>query len=631
MRRALARWAGASPGAALVFAVAVALLAAALFFGGGSRLGPLAWIGTAALVSAGLGVAAAFWGLMPLPGLGREGVLFIVLGAALVGWIGVSIVWSVAPDRSWDAFNRGLVYLAFAAVGLLLAAVDERAPRRMAWACAALFTAVAVWALVGKVFPWLYDDYGRAARLRSPIGYWNALALVTAFGLPLVLWVASRRPHPRWARLGGVVSAYALGVALLLTYSRGGIAVALFALAAWFFLTDDRLESAAALALAAVPVAVVVLVGFALPGVADDGQPRSVRAHDGAWFGLALVLGGLLVALLAALALRYERPLPEARRRLVLRVAAAVGVVALLGGGLALAVRGAGDDVVGPGPSRIGAAGSNNRLDWWREAVDAWQGAPVVGTGAASFELLHRRLRDSRGIEVTEPHNLPLQFLAETGLIGFLLAGGTAAAALWGAWVALRRLEGEERAAAAALGLVLPTYLLHALADYDWDFVAVTGPFFLVAGLLVAAGRRPRAAARHRLWALGTVVVTWAALYSLLAPRLADYKVDQAYAHLDSPSTAASDARAAHTLNPLSIEPLLAWAAAEESRRRPGRALELYVQAVELQPLNPDAWFELGRFELEVLMDRERARRDLERALELDPYFAEAASALNSL
>ncbi|HET7857407.1 MAG TPA: O-antigen ligase family protein [Gaiellaceae bacterium] len=630
MRRALARWAGASPAAALVFAVAVALLAVALFFGGGSKLGPLVWIGSAALVAAGLGVAAAFWGLLPLPGLGREGVAFVVLAAALVGWIGVSIVWSVAPDRSWDAFNRGLVYLSFAAVGLLLAAVDEHAVRRMAWACAALFTAVAVWALAGKVFPWLYEDYGRAARLRSPVGYWNALALVMAFGLPLALWVASRRSHALWARVAGVVSAYVLGVALLLTYSRGGIAVALFALVAWFFLTGDRLESAAALVVAAVPVGAVALVGFLLPGVADDGEPRSVRVHDGAWFGLALVLGGLVVAGVAVLALRYERPLPAARRRLLLRVAAVAGVVALLAGGLALAVRGRGDDVVGPGPSRIGAAGSNNRLDWWGEAVDAWRDAPVVGTGAASFELLHRRLRDSAGINVTEPHNLALQFLAETGVVGFLLAAGMAAAALWGAWLALRRLEGEERAATAALGLVLPTYLLHALADYDWDFVAVSGPFFLVAGLLVAAGQRPRAFTRHRLWALGAVVVTWAALFSLLAPRLADYKVDQAYAKLDEPSEAASDARAAHALNPLSIEPLHVWAAAEEARGRPGRALELYVQAVDLQPLNPDAWFELGRFELEVLRDRERARRDLARALELDPYFAEAATALNS-
>jgi tetratricopeptide (TPR) repeat protein len=127
------------------------------------------------------------------------------------------------------------------------------------------------------------------------------------------------------------------------------------------------------------------------------------------------------------------------------------------------------------------------------------------------------------------------------------------------------------------------------------------------------------------------VLVTWAALYSLLAPRLAERKVDDAYAALGNPSQAVDDARDAHSLNPLSIDPLLAWAAAEEAQGRTERALELYVQAVELQPLNPDAWFELGRFELEALDDRQRARRDLSRALELDPYFAPAASVLDSV
>jgi hypothetical protein len=633
MRRPLARFAGASPATWLVFVVAVALVAAALFFSGGSRLGPLAWIGTFAILAAGLAIAAALWALIPLPALGREGVAFVALATALVAWIGASIVWSASPDRSWDYFNRSFVYLAFAVLGLFVAALDERAPRRIAALFAVLFTGVAIWALAGKVIPWLYDDYGRASRLRSPVGYWNALALVTAFGLPLALWAASRRAHVLWVRAGGVVSAYLLGVALLLTYSRGGIAVALFALAAWFVLSEDRLDGAAALAVAGLPAAVVVGIAFSLPGVADDGQPHSVRVHDGAWFGLALVLGGLVVAALAVAALRYEarRPLHPARRRLLVRIAAVAGVLALLAGGAVLAVRGAGEDVVGSDPARIGATGSNNRLDWWHEAVEAWRGAPLVGTGAASFELAHRRLRDSPGIEVTEPHNLALQFLAETGLIGFLLAAGTVAAVLWGAWLALGRLEGEQRAAGAALGLALPTYVLHALADYDWDFIAVSGPFFFVAGLLLAAGRRPFTVARHRVGALAAVLVTWAALYSLLAPRLADRKVDDAYAALATPSEAVDDAREAHSLNPLSIDPLLAWAAAEEAEGRSERALELYVQAVDLQPLNPDAWFELGRFELEVLDDRERARRDLSRALELDPYFAAAASLVNSL
>jgi tetratricopeptide (TPR) repeat protein len=632
MRRALAGWAGASPAALLLYAIAGALVAATLFFGGGSSLGHLAWIGGFALVAAGLAVAAVLWGLLPVPALGREGLAFLVAALALVVWIGLSVVWSAAPDRSWDYFNRSFVYLAFALLGLLVATLDARAPRRVAAALVVLLTLVAFWALAGKVVPALYDDYGRAARLRSPVGYWNALALLTAFGLPLALWAASRRVHALWVRVGGAVAVYLLGVTLFLTYSRGGIVAALFALAAWFVLTEDRFESAAALAVAAVPVAAVVGLGFKLPGVADDLQPRAVRVDDGAWFGLALFVGAVLVAAAAVAALRYEarRPLPGATRRLLLRVAAVVGGLALLAGATAVVLRGGGD-VVGSGPSRVGAAGSNNRLSWWEEAWDAFEGEPLLGTGAGSFELAHRKFRETPGVEVTEPHNLALQFLAETGLVGFLLAAGMAAAALWGAWLALGRLEGEQRAAATALGVALPTYLVHGLADYDWDFIAVTAPFFFLAGLLLAAGRRTLLVARRRLLALAAVLVLWASLYSLVAPRLADRKVDEAYASLDRPNEAADDARAAHRLNPLSVEPLLAWAAAEEARNASDRALERYVDAVELQPLNAETWFELGRFELEGLGETERARRDLRRALELDPYFTDAASLLNSL
>ena len=34
-------------------------------------------------------------------------------------------------------------------------------------------------------------------------------------------------------------------------------------------------------------------------------------------------------------------------------------------------------------------------------------------------------------------------------------------------------------------------WLLHALVDYPWDFVAVTGPALFAVGVLAAAGREP--------------------------------------------------------------------------------------------------------------------------------------------
>ena len=120
-------------------------------------------------------------------------------------------------------------------------------------------------------------------------------------------------------------------------------------------------------------------------------------------------------------------------------------------------------------------------------------------------------------------------------------------------------------------------------------------------------------------------------LLSLAAPRLAAKRVEEAYAAIDRNDTEAAvdKAQEARSLNPLSIEPLFAEAAAEEARGRVGRAQRLYVDAVEVQPLNARAWYELGCFELQVLNARQAARRDLERSRDLDPR-GPAATALIS-
>ena len=172
-----------------MLATAGVLLAASLLFGGGTSDERVAWIGGAAiLVALGLG-AAALWGLVPVPALGREGLALAGLAGGFVAWNGLTILWSAEPDRSWDYFNRGLVYFAFAVVGASLG--SAAAPRLVAWLALGLVGATAVWALAGKALPRLYEDYERFARLRSPVGYWSALALVLAFGLPLALWAAT--------------------------------------------------------------------------------------------------------------------------------------------------------------------------------------------------------------------------------------------------------------------------------------------------------------------------------------------------------------------------------------------------------------------------------------------------------
>jgi O-Antigen ligase len=379
-----------------------------------------------------------------------------------------------------------------------------------------------------------------------------------------------------------------------------------------------------------------VVVGawaFTQPGIASDLQPASTREVDGLQLGLALMVAGTVVAGVAYLVLeREERWRPRITWKLSGARMAGGAAAALL---VAVLVVSRGDPVdwardgfreftnpvsqAGSNPQRLGELNLNSRWTWWEEAWTLFTDEPVGGTGAGSFAVARRPIRINTTF-ATEPHNLALQFLAETGIVGFLLFAGFVATAAVGVVRALRSTVGGEAAAATALVLALLAYLLHALIDYDWDFIALTGPALVVLGVLLATCGRAMHRVRVPLWGVGAILIAVVALISLATPWLATRYVADAFAAIDrgDDQAALDAARRAHTLNPLSIEPLLAEAAAEEARGDGRSALVRYVEAVELQPLNWRSWYELGLFELETGR-RERAIRHLQRSRELDP------------
>ncbi|HET8651158.1 MAG TPA: O-antigen ligase family protein [Gaiellaceae bacterium] len=628
MPRGLPRNAGA------LLVAAAGLCLAAVLFGGGSRYAPLAWIGAAAVLAAALGLALVLLGRLAFPRLDGAAVAFVALLAWFVLWNAVSIVWSLQPDRSWEYFNRGVVYFAFVLLGILIAAAARWAPRAIAGGLLVLFAAALCWALVGKVVPNLGPDADRTARLRSPLGYWNALALLAGMAIPLALWAAVRREHTRWIRVGSVVVVYLAAIALLLTYSRGGVVVALAGVAVYIAFAGQRLETTAALVLALAPAALLATWSFGQPGLVEAGRPYDQRLRDGLEFGAAVVIVGAAVAFVAHLGVANEgRWQPQLTRVLSPRGIAVASVVVVLVAALGLT---RGDPVgwardsfreftnpvttAGSGPERLGDFGSNSRWTWWGEAWQLWEDHPVAGTGAGTFSLARRPLRTNTTV-ATEPHNLALQFLSETGLVGFLLITGAGVAAALATVRALRRLDQPDAAAVLALAVLALVYLIHGLVDYDWDFVAVSAPVFLVLGVLVAAGRPAARVPREAPFAVGFLVLGAAVLASLAAPWLAAREVESAYAALErrDAGEAASDARRARTLNPLAVEPLFAEAVAEEVAGDDRKALDLYIRAVELQPENPRTWFELGRFELDIGL-RDAGIRHLQRSSELDRW-----------
>jgi hypothetical protein len=626
MREPLARRA-----APLLLGAAGCLAAAAALFSDGSSDSRLVWLGLAALVPATVIGVSVLAGL-PRPAPGREALVALGLLGAFVCWCGISVLWSIEPDRSWSYFNRGLVYLAFAVVGLALGAYAPRAPRVWAYVLSVVLALPLGWALLGKAVPAVGSESGRIARLSSPIGYWNALALLFDMALPLALWLAARREHPHWLRAAGVVYVYALVVGLLLTYSRGGVVVAAVVGALWLALGRPRVESAAAFLLGGVAGLGVAVWAFSRPGLAEDLRPHSARVHDGAWFALVFLLAAVAVGAVAYVGSLAEerRPLSHRRRLLVGRAAlaalvagASVAVVALVveskpQGWFREFTQQPTNPTQTAGPGRLANISSTSRWQWWKEAWRAFEKQPLRGTGAGTFELTHRLLR-SNSIVVTEPHNVPLQFLSETGIVGFLLALGSVCAGGLGVLGAVRGLEGRDRLAAVALAVVALAYVLHSILDFDWDFVAVTAPFFLTVGVLLGRGTAP-VEARVFLAPLPAVVAIVDTL-PLLTPWFAKRASDSAEAAIDDgrPVQALRDARDARSLNPLALQPVLVQAVAEEQLGNLAAADGLYLHAVELQPLNWRAWYELGRFQF----DHQRypdAVRSLRRAIQLDPY-----------
>ena len=547
---------------------ALALAGAVLFFGNHT----LPWIGGAAvLVAAGLlaarGIAPRSWLVLPL--------------AALAVWCAVSIVWSIEPDRTWSYANLTAVYAVFAFVGTFLAGRT----RALAAGFAALLGAVCVWSLAGKVFPFLYEDYGTIARLRGPVGYWNALALLGDFALPLGLWLASR-----W-RVPGTLLVYGWSVAIVLTFSRGGILVALLVAASWLLLSGLWLQGLATLVSACLPAGAVIGIAFSLRGITSDGTAHSTRVRDGLLFGAALVIGAVVAALLS----RIPPPAPvPAVRRMATALAIVFAASACLFAGFHAKTwwdefTAPASSELGNGAGRIVEANSNHRWVWWKEAWDGFQGHELGGTGAGSFAFTNLRYRTTDVDTSTEPHDLPVQFLSETGVIGlvlFLLVG-----------LAFVRGVRSPTDPELALSLVLPAFLIHGLLDFDWDFAAVAAPAFLVAGALVARPiPRPGFSFSGALVAAGGAVLL---LSSMGAIWLGGRWTGEAFDELvTNPVHAAALAKKARSVQPLSIDPLTFEAWAEQEQRHYGAALGLLQKATRLQPDNAEAWFNLGFFDL---------------------------------
>lgn len=643
-------------GALLLLALLVVIVYAAFDHGATSTAAGARIEVAVAVVAA---VAAAAWlggGILQVRAP-RATVAGIGLLACYAAWSGASLAWSVAPDQTWIELNRLLMYVVVLWLAVAVGASQPRAIELAGKGFLGVVVAVTLYALGQKVLPGLHvpgvfdlNQTGLLPRLQEPFGYWNALALFVAMGVPIAIALSLDRLRTARARLSALACAELMLLTIGLTYSRGGVLALVAGTIIGVALAGDRLRWLLWLTVVCVATVPPLVFGLSAHSVTGVHVPLSTREQGG-----AELLGVLLVSLLAlwfagSRLIDVEdrvRVGPERARRIgrLLLLAAGVAVVCAV---LAVAVSSRGftgtfshawnsftttRSASVYDPHRFLSADSENRWVWWKEAAGAFSDQPLRGWGAGSFGVVHLLYRHD-ALSVQNSHSFPLQLLADTGIVGALLGLGAWALLIVGGVRGVRRhglAPGRPLAAALFAGAVM--YAVHALYDWDWDIPGITLPALVLLGVLAGSSARRSAAAEvtaagsggglRALALAGCSLALCLFAFSGVLPALAASKASSALV-LASRSTPASlrdaDATAAlaSSLDPLSDAGLRAQATVATNRGRLGAARADLQNAIARNPTDIQAWAQLAELEI-TLRDHQAALTAAGRLLQLDP------------
>jgi hypothetical protein len=444
----------------------------------------------------------------------------------------LSVVWSVQPDYSWQDASRLLAYSGVFGAAIVLA---RSAPARWSAVLGGVILAAVVvcgYALLSKVFPGQIGAEQPLARLQEPYGYWNALGLTADLGAIACLWLGARRSgHALLSALAYPAIGLML-VTLMLAYSRGALAALVLGLALWLCLVPLRLRGARVLLVGGVGAGLAVAWDFSRSALTTDHLPLATRSTAGHQLGV--VLAAMLVLLAAAgLAIGFlgdRRPGGEdravARRRAgavllalpVLAVLALAGALTASHRGLFGSISHAVSTLTNPnapvpsnGPGRLTAIASV-RARYWKEALQIFDAHPLLGSGAASYEIARLHYR-TEALNVKQAHGFVVQTLADLGLVGLLVVLALLAAWLvaagrathpfnrrWSGWRWRRQTGVERRYSPERIGLlsmvcVVVTFGVHSFVDWTWYVPGDACVALLCAGWVAGrngdSGRRP--------------------------------------------------------------------------------------------------------------------------------------------
>ena len=603
--------------------VAVALAACVLAWDYRGSIASVDWL-LFAVVAALLVAVILLSGAAARPARGALVSVTLLLGLAV--WATASLAWSPAPALARD---EGLLTVFYAAA-FLVPLLTLRTPQSRLAALHVLVLVLGAFAVLvgarlafgGSVLA-LYEE----GRLYFPITYANAQAAFFLAGLWPAVIVAARRAGPVPVRALALGAAAAMFAGSLLAQSKGATVGLVASTLTLFAVSPARLRLL-------VPTSIVLAAGAAaflpLTGPFREVDPAATEhaIHRAGWAVLAVTLAGTVLGAAYALLDRRVDVRPRAQRLAGRLAVAALAVAAVAGAAAFVATVDRPSHFLGDQwrsfkhrprheateTTHLLQVGSN-RYDFWRVALGEFERHPVAGIGARGFKaayLAHRRSDEAPA----RAHSLPLEVLAEDGIVGFALLAGAFGTAL----VVVGRQARRRKAPAIAALAASAGWLAHASVDWIWTFPACG---ILLFGLLGLAAARdddgavaPRVARAGAAGAIAVAALAFAPVW--ISARLTNR------AAAVGPPAAAGELRWARRLDPVSADPLLAEArlAHDAGERIPPleRAAAKEPRNVAIQYFLAATLYNAGR--------REEGRERLRRALALDPhdpYLAAAA------
>jgi hypothetical protein len=561
------------------------------------QVGIAAWWALLATVAAGL---------LPRRRLGPAALGALGLLVAFALWIGLSLVWTESVEKTFTDFARGLSYVAIFA--LVMASRDGRETQRLIGAVAAAIVLVATVALLSRLHP---DWFPTAQQTGRILNYSNALAALTAIGVPLLLQLAS---GARWIVTRGAAAAAlpAMMLVLYLTLSRGGIAAATIATLVFLVVAADRLPKLIPLAIAAVAGAFLVALAHDRTALHEGLANATAREQGDELMPIVIVVclgAGLLQAAISALGRKWRRPDWSRPSKEGAWAGVAIGAVFLLAAALAVGAPGRVSDAwgefkegggPGEGSERLSSAAGESRYQFWSSTVDENATAPLIGTGSGTFQFWWAREGDAAET-VRDAHSLYMQTLGELGIVGLLLL------LAFLAWVYICGLraallsDAAERSRLAAALAGFTVFLLTAAVDWMWQVPVVpVAALLLACGLLVAGGGsdKPRLAVP---WRVGVAVVSLLAILAIAIPLASLHltRESQAEARSGQYAAALDDAKSAQNVEPAAATPRLQQALVLELMGDLPAAEAAARAAVDRESTNWRLWLVLSRIAAE--------------------------------